>query len=338
MTRRATSRMNGATADRTARPFANRHPARRQAGLTLVELMVAVVIGLIVAAAAVAALLVARNGFTTVDSTAQLRENARFTSDLIQRLTVQAGFEDVAERGFSVVPPAEKPPAIQGYDNSILEISDLPNGLANGSRSSRCGSITDTSCVNGSDVLMIRFWGTSRGNPNVADGSMINCAGVGEPEGTDRATSIFHVVRSASGEPTLACTYLDTAGVWQTVPLVPGVEAFQVLYGVDNVVPGNAPSGTTDSVPDRYLRASQLVVAGDSAATLANWRRVRSLRIGLLFRGPVGAAQDRDATAVTYDVLGDGFSVSADTLSQLAVPADGRLRQAMVFNVHLRNP
>ncbi|MCB2022940.1 MAG: PilW family protein [Burkholderiaceae bacterium] len=306
--------------------------------MTLVELMVALVIGLVVAAAAVAALLVARNGFTTVDATAQLRENARFAADLIQRMAVQAGFEDVAQRGFSVVPPADKPPAIQGYDNSILNAAN-PDASTNGSRSSGCGGFSDTSCVNGSDVLMIRFWGTSPGaDPTVADGSMINCAGVGEPEGTDRATSIFHVVRSASGEPTLACTYRDTGGVWTTMPLVPGVESFQVLYGVDNVVPGVAPSGTTDSVPDRYLRASQLVVAGDAAATLANWRRVRSLRIGLLFREPTGTAQDRDATAVTYNVLGDGFSVSGDTLSQLAVPADGRLRQAMVFNIHLRNP
>lgn len=313
--------------------------ARRPRGLTLVELMVALVIGLVVAAAAVAALLVARNGFTTVDSTAQLRENARFTADLIQRLAVQGGFEDVAGRGFSVVPPEEKPPAIQGYDDSILDIAALPDGQVNGSRSSGCGGVTDTSCLNGSDILMIRFWGTSPGaDPTVADGSMINCAGVGEPEGTDRATSIFHVVRSAAGEPTLACTYRDSGGVWVTTALVPGVEALQVLYGVDNVVPGVAPSGSTDSVPERYLRASQLVVAGDAAATLANWRRVRSLRIGLLFRGPVGGAQDRDATAATYDVLGDGFSVSGDTKSQLTVPADGRMRQAMVFNVHLRNP
>ena len=111
-----------------------------------------------------------------------MRENARFTSDLIQRLAVQAGFEDVAGRGFSVVPPADKPPAIQGYDNSILDVADLPDALTNGSRSGGCGGFTDTSCVNGSDVLMIRFWGTSRGDPTVADGSMINCAGIGEPE------------------------------------------------------------------------------------------------------------------------------------------------------------
>ncbi len=46
--------------------------------------------------------------------------------------------------------------------------------------------------LNGSDVLLIRFWGTSPGaDPSVADGSMINCAGVAEPENlVRRATSI----------------------------------------------------------------------------------------------------------------------------------------------------
>lgn len=324
----------------TPRRPLTRPPRRAQAGLTLVELMVAMVIGLVVTAAAVAALIAARNGFGSVDSTTQLRENARFTADLIHRLIVQGGFADVAG-GFEPDPEAL---AIEGYDDSLLAAAGgvLPGGLASGTRSSGCSGVTDTSCLNGSDVLVIRFYGISRGG--VADGSMINCAGVAEPErnvpggGALPATSIFHVVRSAAGEPTLACTYQAVDGTWVTEPLVPGVEAMQVLYGVDNVVPGAAPSGTTDSVPDRYLRASQLVVGGNPAATADNWRRVRSVRIGLLFRSPAKDAVDRAAVATTYNVLGDNLSVSADTLSQLAVAADGRMRQAMVFHVHLRNP
>ena len=106
-----------------------RSAAKRQAGVTLVELMVALVIGLVVSAAAVASLIVARNGFTSVDSTAQMRENARFTADLIQRLAVQAGFEDVASGRFSAVPPQGKAPAVQGYDDSLVDIAALPNGL-----------------------------------------------------------------------------------------------------------------------------------------------------------------------------------------------------------------
>ena len=313
---------------------------RAQAGMTLVELMVALVIGLVITAAAVAALIAARSGFGSVDSTTQMRENARFTADLIHRLVVQGGFEDVAGGQTSVVPPQGKAPALQGFDDSLVEAAGgvLPGGLASGTRSSGCGGVTDTSCMNGSDVLVIQFYGTSRGG--VADGSMINCAGVAEPENlARRATSIFHVVRSAAGEPTLACTYQDPVDdSWKTEPLVPGVEALQVLYGVDNVVPNTAPTGTTDSVPDRYLRATELVVAGNAVATADNWRRVRSVRIGLLFRSQANDAIDRAAVAATHNVLGDGMSASADTLSQLTVPADGRMRQAMVFHVHLRNP
>jgi type IV pilus assembly protein PilW len=43
------------------------------------------------------------------------------------------------------------------------------------------------------------------------------------------------------------------------------------------------------------------------------------------------------STAQTISVLGAGFTAAGDTLSNLAVPADGRLRQNIVFTVHLRN-
>jgi type IV pilus assembly protein PilW len=301
--------------------------ARRQAGLTLVELMVAVVLGLLIAAASVAALIVARQGFKSVDSAAQMRENARFAASLIQRIAVQAGFENAAYGQITV----NKEPGLEGFDDALVDTSGwalAPTGLSSGSRSSGCGGVTDTSCRNGSDVLVVRYWGVSRAG--TADGTMINCAGMAEPEGTDRAYSIFHVARSAAGEPTLACTYRNpTSGVWATVPLVAGVEAFQVLYGTD--------VNDTDSVADQYLRASQLATT-PTAVPADNWRRVRSLRIGLVIRGAAGDAVDRAATAAaSMPVLGAGFVDPADAGSGLTFAADGRLRQRLVFTVHLRN-
>jgi len=302
----------------------------RQRGLTLVELMVALVLGLLVAAAGIAALIIGRQGFSSVDSSSQLRESARFASSIIQRITVQAGFENAAY-GFVT---SGKQPGLRGYDNALVAAGTGDASLAHDSRST-C-TVTDTSCANGSDVLVVRYWGANRSG-TTADGSMINCAGQAEPEGTDRAYSIFHVRASASGEPTLVCTYLDSSGAWQDVPLVAGVEGFQVLYGVDNVTPNvGAADATTgaDSIPDRFLRAAQLDAAGAYSAN--NWARVRSVRIGLLVRGAVGSAQQR--LARTINVLGDGYSNSADTGAALAVAADGRLRQQLVFTIHLRNP
>ena len=325
----------------TPRPHSSN--SHRQAGFTLVELMVAVALGLLVAGAAVAALIISRQGFTSVDSSSQLRENARFAASLIQRVSVQAGFEDAA--GGMLTSPKDS--GLRGFDNAVVATASPATATAptitSGSRPGSCGSVSDTSCVNGSDVLQISYWGMSRMISGVmsADGSMINCAGMSEPGSpavTQRAVSIFHVARSSSGEPTLACSYRNpTSGNWETVPLVTGVEGFQVLYGVDNVTPLAAPTGGTDSVAERYLRASQLD-AGTPVATEANWRRVRTLRIGLLIRGAPGSAQDRAATGATWPVLGAGFSDSADVKSDLTTAADGRLRQSVVFTVHLRNP
>lgn len=335
------------------RSAARAAPRRRQAGLTLVELMVAMALGLVVAIASVAALVIARQGFTVVDSGSQLRENARFAAGLIQRVGIQAGFENSAGGPSSDwkmfcrdaeplcnTADGDNNPGIRGYDNAIAGSPFTLGGLAHANRSSGCGSVSDTSCLNGSDILMVRYWGDGR-VVGTADGSMINCAGMGEPEGAVPAYSVFHVVRSSAGEPTLACSYRTTAGVWQTVPLVQGVESMQVLYGVDNVTPATAPASQatgTDSVADRYLRASQLDVAGNLPASLDNWRRVRSVRIGLLIRGAPGSAVDRAASGRAYDVLGADFTDGADVGSQLTVAADGRLRQNIVFTVHLRNP
>ncbi len=69
--------------------------AARQTGLTMVELLVALTLSGLIALVAIAALTVARQGFTTVDSASQLRDNARFASDLIQRIAAQAGYQDL---------------------------------------------------------------------------------------------------------------------------------------------------------------------------------------------------------------------------------------------------
>ena len=134
---------------------------------------------------------------------------------------------------------------------------------------------------------------------------------------------------------------------FEAQPLVQGVESFQVLYGVDNVVPNTAPTGITDSVPDRYLRADQLTVSGNVPATYANWRRVRSLRIGMVLRSQPGSAVDT-ASQTFYPLgtskssasgtIGSAFAHAANDPGTVFTPAvDRRLRQVVTFTVHLRN-
>jgi type IV pilus assembly protein PilW len=316
--------------------------ALRQRGVTLVELMVALVIGLVITLAAVASLLTARSGFTATDASAQVRENARFAADLIYRIANQAGYEDVAygvgTRSSAMFGGVTPPPDLDGYDDALFGAqTTFPPTLVGGSRTSDC-TATDTSCLNGSDILVLRYQGSSTPPTSATgDGSIINCAGKAEPSPTgvadDRAYSVFHVARGTNGEPALMCSY-RSGSTWVTEPIVQGVEGFQVLYGVDY---NNGASTGQDSVADRYLRASQIVVAGNPTATETNWRHVRSLRIGLLVRGPLNSAVDRTATGRTYYPLGVDQSASADTGTALSVTADGRLRQELSFTVYLHN-
>jgi type IV pilus assembly protein PilW len=334
-----------------------RNTLRRQRGVTLIELLVAMGLGLLVVAIAGAALLLGRQGYNAVDSSTQMRDRQRLAVDLITRTIVQTGFED-----FGATTPTFRAdgdttllePDIFGWNNAIytppggLLLSSITE-ITNGNRPSKCGSVSDTSCKNGSDILAVRYQGvTDPTDKTKPDNTILNCGGWGERGLTtndlnERGASIFHVNTGADGEPSLYCAYYshkNSGSAWvDSTPLIEGVESFQVLYGTDRVTPATAPvkdDPAQDSVAERWLRADQLSVAGNVAATRDNWRRVRAVRVGLVLRGPVGSAQQ--SIASTSTPLGSAYTDSAnDVGTALAVSADGRLRTTFTFTVHVRN-
>ncbi|MDP3348572.1 MAG: PilW family protein [Hydrogenophaga sp.] len=326
----------------------------RQRGLSLVELMVAMTLGLLLVLVAVGILFSSSQGFNAVDHGAAARDKQRLATDLLTCVILQAGYEDWANPQSTLQsaarlenPAVDFEPDVYGWDNAIyappadqnLSTSDK---IANGDRPGKCGSDNTTACRNGSDILVIRFQGMSApSNAAIGDRSMLNCGGGAEPaplnaQIEERSINVFHLSKdSSSGESSLSCAvYQD--GWKQSTPLVEGVESFQVLYGTDAVEPGLATSpNVTDSVADRWLRADQLTVAGNAAATRANWRRVRAVRVGLVMRGPVGSAVE--VAAKTVWPLGATWANGNDVGSVLMAPADGRLRTSHSFTVHLRN-
>lgn len=317
-----------------------------QGGLTLVELLVALTLGLLITVAAATALLVSRQGFFAVDAGAQLRDNARYAQDIVQRLGVQAGFKNIFYmKGVGVASGLDPnpPPHVFGINNRKRATSTAwDSGTAWGA----------TDLGKNSDILVLRAQTSTAGAlSTTADGTMVDCLGVAPTEiptsRDDRFVSILHVQVSSDGEPALMCSREVAAGGFEAHPLVQGVESFQVLYGVDNVVPGTAPTGTTDSVPERYLRADQLTVSGNDVATYANWRRVRSLRIGMVLRSQPGSAVD-SASQTFYPLgtsknsptgtVGSAFAHATNDPGTVFTPTpDGRLRQVVTFTVHLRN-
>lgn len=326
-------------------------PFRRglERGLTMVELLVALVISMLISLAAISALTVTRQGFNTVDAASQLRDNGRFAADLIQRLAVQSGFKDVAyaaRPATTAETAANLAPDIVGLNNAL---STMNNSSSSNNPLDWSSTRTSGSLGYGSDILVLRYQDPETfDGSGISDQSMIDCLGNSSNKNFptsrgERMISVIHVAESPqnSGELALMCTkysYSDTAAGWtlsDPQPIVQGVENFQVLYGTDGVTAGAAPTATPDTVPDRYLRADQMTVASNPVATNANWRRVRSLRIGLVLRGPANSAQD-NSTDPLYP-QGSGMSSSSDPGTIFTPPADRRLRQVLTFTVHLRN-
>lgn len=329
----------------------------RQAGVTLVELLVAMTVGLLVTIVALSTLILSRSGYSAVDSTTQLVDRERFVVDSLSRVIAQAGFQDystpvLVTRSISKKLGGDPEPDLFGWNNAFytqlnnLAISDSSASppITDGNRPTKCGTISDTSCLNGSDILVVRFQGS--GTVASPDGTMLDCMGNAEPgiitgDLNERAANILYVARdSNTGEPSLYCSYYKmSTGAWVSgQPLIEGVESMQLLFGTDNVVPTTAPTyvaADQDTVADRWLRADQLRVTGNDSATRENWRRVRAVRVGLLLRGPVASAQER--VTATFAPLGPVYSSSADTGSSLSTAADGRLRRVVNFTVHLRN-
>ena len=328
---------------------------RRQRGMTLVELLVALGLGLVVVVIAASALLLGQRGYRAVDASTDLRNRERFASDLLSRVIVQAGYQDfgaanVSLRAAAALLGSDPEPDIYGWNNAVYKLPDdliLSTGtkIVTDNRPSSC-TVNDTSCKNGSDIVLVRYQGvSSASNASASDNTIINCAGQGEAgvvtgDYNERAISMFHITRGTNGEPALSCSYYNfTTGVWAApLPLIEGVETFQVLYGTDGVTAATVPSsgaGAQDSVVDRWLRADQLTVTGNSIATRENWRRVRAVKLGMVLRGLAGSAQQ--STTATFTPLGSLYASTSDLGTSLSVPADGRLRLASSFSVHLRN-
>ena len=331
-------------------------PARHHRGLTLVGLLVAISLGLLVVVLAAAVLLIGQQGYRAVDATTQLRDRERFATDLLTRVIVQTGFQDISAENMTIRSTAvllgnDPEPDLYGWNNAIYKQPDdlflsTTTKITNGNRpTSTLCTVNDTSCKNGSDILVVRYQGVnSPFNANNADNTMINCAGFGERGLTtgdlnQRAASVFHVIRGNNGEPALSCAYFkaSTSSWVASAPIIEGVESFQLLFGTDQVLPGLTPSTTAvqDTVADRWLRADELTVPGNVAGTRENWRRIRAIRVGLVMRGPIGSAAQ--SIPATFTPLGDMYTSSNDTGSSLNVAADGRLRSQSTFTVHLRN-
>ncbi|MFZ6774460.1 PilW family protein [Undibacterium sp. SXout7W] len=316
----------------------------KQNGLTLIELMISLTLGLMVILAATGLVISTKQLFIVQTDGNDTQDTARFALDNISRSLKQAGFVNYDFSNSPLVTPAIATADLAGMDaNSVSATSsDISTPL--------------NSAVNSSDLLAVRFYGS--GNTGNGDGTMSNCAGFSVPAPVsantadqDRGWSIYYVANDNNNEPELVCKYFNSvSGKWSAQSIVKGVESFQVLYGLDT-------SSPTDGLANKYLTATAinaldaaLVLTGATATEKAQdlnkktyWKKILVVKLAMLVRGKENARND--ATNSTYNLFGDAYATAngsndpGTTIKEVSLPlaSKNRVRKVYSATVQMRN-
>ena len=188
---------------------------RRGGGFTLIELMVALAIGLVLTIVVAELFLGSRRTFTTTDDVSRMQESMRFANQILSRSIHQAGFR---------TSPNTKSDFIFGAPNLMLD------GTAGAAAAP--------------DSLTVRFQGNGAVGVN-DDRVVVNCRGERVLPGimSENRFTIENVNKVDAGVtvavPSLVCRTNTDAFNGQYV-IVSDVDTMKILYGEDTNLDGSA--------------------------------------------------------------------------------------------------
>ena len=181
-----------------------------QAGFTLVELMVAMTLGMVLMIVISNVFVASKESYRTTEDMSRLQENARFAVTHLGRVLRMASYVD-------------DPTQVSVTRTAVFPIATL--AAVTGTE----GSGTT------SDSVTVRYQGS-------ADGTVFDCQG-NQIVGGAFAVARFHLAAAGDGSGTtsLYCDNTGTVGpVVADIELVQGVENMQLLYGDDTDGDGTA--------------------------------------------------------------------------------------------------
>lgn len=324
-----------------------------QKGMTLIELMVALAIGVFLMLGAVTVFMQGRTTFRITESVSRLQENGRFALDALEQDVRMAQFWGLTNHAEAITGrAAESPIDTTGALSACgaTWVIDLDNSIAatnNGYAWPACpGNNVDA----GSDSFVVRRVGENEWTPaqvNSADtpagtlfvlsrrGSKIDgrIFVKGDTLGDyNMDTDEIHqlVVDGYYVSTQSATSFPDLAGVPQNVPslrmqtlvasaiedreLITGVEDMQIQFGIDTDPPGAPDRGAID----RYVNPGDALIATSVVLAVRVWLRIRAERFENGFR---------DGTTYNY---ADENAVYNDNFRRIVVSKTIYLRNARI--------
>ncbi|WP_246028398.1 PilW family protein [Shewanella atlantica] len=313
-----------------------------QRGMSLVELMVALVISLFLSAGVFTMFNMSSSNVTTTGQFNQIQENGRIALAIMERDISQLGFMgDLTGTDFIVgvntTVDATIPPTGTDCIGAGLNNASLPNnqaahfrrlwGYENGVSAQSLACLSD-SVKNKTDVLQIkRFVGPSvvAGDASGYYVSATSSQAIFFSNGAPSANltnsriweyqhHVYFIGDNAESIPILRRKTLTSTGMSNDEQLVEGIENMRILYGFDN---------DGDSTPDSYMPAESVTsLMWDNEG----FQRLVALKMYLLVRSP---QQDNNYTNETQYQLGDKV---------IDAPNDHFRRKVMSTTIVLENP
>jgi type IV pilus assembly protein PilW len=200
-----------------------RHIRVKERGFSLIELLVAMAVGLLLTLLVANLFIGSRNTNTTTDEVARMQESIRFAHQLLTRSLRHAGYRS---------DPAADPALLFTGGNFVIF------GTEGG------GSVPDTLTVS------FQGSGTGTGAAGAADAQVVDCHGSSFDQNIT-VKNTFSIATGANGAPALFCTS-NVSGADVTAEVVPDVENMQILYGEDTDV------ATRDYMPNAFVPFNQV--------------------------------------------------------------------------------
>jgi type IV pilus assembly protein PilW len=327
----------------------NKIHRRSQSGMSLVELMVAMVISLFLTAGLFTMFSMSSANVTTTSQFNQLQENGRIALAIMERDISQLGFfGDMTGSEFILGINTTLDNSIPVVDDCIgagLNNASLPNnqpahfrrlwGYENSVSTTPLACLSAAKVAPNTDVIQIkRFIGPSVGLGDGSDSPVgdntrfsvsttstqaifFNTADPSSNMTNSRVWEYQHhiyFIDSENGVPILSRKTLTNNGMKNDEQLVEGIENIRFLYGFDN---------NGDSTPDSYIPATSVTAAIWDNATL---QRLVAVKIYILVRST--QPDNSYNNQVTYQ-LGD---------KEISAPDDKFRRKVLSTTVVLENP
>jgi len=321
--------------------------ARSQAGLSLIELMISITLGLMILSGVAFVFVNTSQARNEIERTSRQIENGRYAIELLTDDIALAGYYGELDVG-ALTAPGALPTDQCSVDPGLwltwipLHIQGFDSGT--GFNAATCAL---TNHKAGTDVLVLRRTRTcvagttgcdavAAGNPYVqvslcsteADLNRIGVEGTAtfdlkQNDCTNAAVKRQYYVHiyyistdngSGANVPTLKRIALEGTS-WTTTPLVEGIEQMNLVYGVDTTVPA-------DGSPDTYKAAP---------ANITEWLNVVSVQIYLLARNLETSPDYTDTKTYNLGIDSAGTAVTV-------TPGGNYRRHIYSSVVRLNNP